>query len=172
MQDLGLHLVVGRDAGCVVAAQLLGRLLQREVEVVLHHQAKVRERPLVRVRVVQEPRDVARVRVPILGRLVERRLVAALGGVEQLCGRQDVLREQVGELVPRGLAVEGLDRVADVHLVLQQPVRRRLQIGQVGGEADDEQTRPGHVVDPQLTHPVVECPLAHLGGVVPGGRMR
>jgi hypothetical protein len=70
-----------------------------------------------------------------------------------------VVRQQLCELVAGIVAVERLDRVADVHLVGQQSIGRDLEIRQVFGRgrlADDEQPGPEDVVLPQLAHRVVE----------------
>ena len=63
-------------------------------------------------------------------------------------------RSEPGQLVAGRLAVERLDRVADVGLVLEQPPDRRLRVGRVRREADDREPRPGDVVFPQLAHVV------------------
>ena len=76
---------------------------------------------MARVRLVKEPSDLPRVPVPRIARLFEGRCVSAPRGGEQIGGRQDVLLEQTGELVPGCLTVERLDGVPDVDLVLQQP---------------------------------------------------
>jgi hypothetical protein len=68
-----------------------------------------------------------------------------------------VLGEQGGEAIGRLRPVEGLDRVADVLLVAKQPLERRLQVGQLRREGDDRQPRPGDVVLPELSQPVVKA---------------
>ena len=53
-------------------------------------------------------------------RFFEGRVVACLGCLQQLHGDADVAVQERGELVAGRIAVEGLDRVADVDLVSQQ----------------------------------------------------
>ena len=64
--------------------------------------------------------------------------------------------EELCELLAGLIAVVGLDRVADVGLVLHQPRDGGLQIGEIVDERDDRQPCPGDVVLPELSHLVLE----------------
>ena len=77
-------------------------------------------------------------------------LVAGLGRGDQIGGDEDVLRSSPVSAFAGGLAVERLDRVADVGLVLQQPADRRLGVRATRREADDREPRPRDVVFPEL----------------------
>ena len=83
-------------------------------------------------------------------------LVSGLGRGKQVDGAIDVALEELRELLAGLIAVVGLDRVADVGLVLQQPRDGGLQIGEVVHEGDDRQPCPGDVVLPELSHLVLE----------------
>src|SRR5262249_10199680 len=83
-----------------------------------------------------------------------------------LDGDEDVNAQQRSQLCAGLIAVEGLDRVTDVDLVLQQSGRGRRESSGSVGERDDCQARPRHVVLPQFAHRVVEL---DLGRVVRGG---
>lgn len=63
--------------------------------------------------------------------------IACDRGAAQRGGAGDVVLQERGELVPGGVAVERLDGVADVDLVLEEPLRRRVEIGEVGDRADN-----------------------------------
>ena len=98
------------------------------------------------------------------------RVVAGLGRDENCHGTRDVLLEQLGQLIACGLAVERLDRVADVDLIPQQSTFGRREVGIAAREADDRQARPGDVLLPQFPHAVVEgqllgCLSRHRGAV-------
>jgi hypothetical protein len=67
-------------------------------------------------------------------RLRELALVPALRGYERVDGAEDVLLEQLRELASGGGAVVGLDRVADVDLVVEQHLLLGREVRQV---ADD-----------------------------------
>jgi hypothetical protein len=63
-----------------------------------------------------------------------------------------VLAELRREGVPGSLAVERLDRVADVDLVPQQAADRRLRVWRSRRQADDREARPGDVILPEDAH--------------------
>ena len=109
---------------------------------------------------MQEVGDLVGVGVPGRARLGDLCLVAGLRGLQQGDRTEDVLLEQRCQAIAGGAAVVGLDRVADVDLIGQQPRLGGLQVRQAAGEADDRQARPGDVVLPQLAHRVVEGQLA------------
>jgi hypothetical protein len=68
------------------------------------------------------------VRVPLAAALLDQRLIAGLGRLQQRDRAEDVVLEQRGQAVAGGAAVVGLDRVPDVGLVLQQPGLGRREI--------------------------------------------
>jgi hypothetical protein len=51
--------------------------------------------------------------------------------------------------------------VADVDLILHQAVEVQLGIRLAANGADDIQTRPHHVIFPQLPHRIVKCGSCH-----------
>jgi hypothetical protein len=63
-----------------------------------------------------------------------------------------VVLQQRGELLAGGVAVERLDRVAEIHLVLQETLGRRGLVREITEGAHDEEPGPGDVVLPQLAH--------------------
>jgi len=101
---------------------------------------------------VEDGRDVVGVRQPARLRVGQLRLVAGLGGRDDVGRDQDVLAQELRHLVTRRLAVERLHGVADVVLVLEQPRDGGLGVGRAAFEADDREPRPGDVVLPQLAH--------------------
>ena len=113
----------------------------------------------------EEVGDLVAVAIP--GRLgrIDLRGVATLGGLQKRDRAGDVLLQQPRQLVAGGIAIERLDRIADIDLVAQKPRLGRREIRQIAGEADDREPRPGDVVLPQLAHPVVQDELlARLRG--------
>ena len=72
----------------------------------------------------EEVRDLVGDVVPAGVGVVERCRVPCLRGLQQLDRDGDVVVQQGGELVTGGRAVVRLDGIADVSLVLQQPLRR------------------------------------------------
>ncbi len=83
----------------------------------------------------------------------------AFAAQDDLGGDQDVKPELAGQLVAGRLAVERLDRVADVGLVAQQPPDGGLRVRSVGRQADDRQARPDDVVLPQASHVLAQREL-------------
>ena len=88
--------------------------------------------------------------------------VPCLGRRQDVRRRGDMLFEQGGQLIAGGGAVVGLDGVADVVLVLQQPLQGGVRLRVAAEDAEDGQARPGNVVLPQLTHGEAQGRL--LGG--------
>src|SRR5215216_1177417 len=129
LQDVPVDRVVVPDVRGVVAGEAVRRLGQGLVEVRAHHRAHLATTPVPRVGAMEEVGDLLAVLVPGLLGVVERLLVAGLGGHQEVDGAFDVLLEQRRELVAGLAPVEGLDRIADVVLVAQQSVQRRLQVG-------------------------------------------
>jgi hypothetical protein len=77
---------------------------------------------------------------------------AGLRRSDHVGGDQDVLAELRREGVPGRLAVERLDRVANVGLILEQSADGRRRVRRAGREADDHEPRPGDVVLPEDAH--------------------
>jgi hypothetical protein len=84
---------------------------------------------------VQEVGDLVGFGVPRRARLADGCLIARLRGLQQSDRAEDVLLEQGGQPVAGGAPVVGLDRVADVDLIGQQPCLSGLQVRQAAGEA-------------------------------------
>jgi hypothetical protein len=112
---------------------------------------------------MQKVRDVFGVGPPFFVERIRLRVVACFRGSDEIRGDQNVFFEQRRELVSRVLAVVRRDRAAKFGLVLQQPLCRRVFVRQISGGADDEEPSPRHVIDPQLSHSVVEL-ASGLGG--------
>src|SRR5262249_40093103 len=96
------------------------------------------------------------VRDPTRLRAADLRAVAALRRGDQIGGDQDVLAEELSELRADRLAVEGLDGIADVGLVAEQPRDGGARVGRIALEADDREPRPRDVVLPELAHVLPE----------------
>ena len=144
-ERLHVNLVVGRDVGRPVAVEAGERLLGREarcscsIDFISPGPHEPGFAP-ARNAAISSAFAVQRVDVGNCG------LVAGLRRGDQVCRDQDVLAEEPRQLLSGSVAVEGLDRVADVGLVPEQPPDGRLGVGRAGGEADDRQARPGDVV--------------------------
>ena len=65
--------------------------------------------------------------------------------------------QQFGQRCARLFTIEAGDRIADVGLVLQQPLGRHLRIRQVGHRAHDVEPCPGDMVHPQIAHGDMEA---------------
>ena len=94
-----------------------------------------RELPVARVDAVQHLRDVVGVLDPTGLGVGELGAVAGLGSGDHIGGDQDVRAQLTGQLVAGRLAIEGLDRVTDVGLVLKQPRDGRFGVGSAALEA-------------------------------------
>ena len=89
-------------------------------------------------------------------RCADQRRVAGFGGGSSATAPVMCSLSSAVSWLPAALTVVGLDRVADVDLVGEQPRLRRRQVRQVVREADDRQAGPGDVVLPELAHGVME----------------
>jgi hypothetical protein len=67
-----------------------------------------------------------------------------------------VFGEQGSQLIAGLIAIERLDRIADVHLVLQQTLCSGISVWQAGKGADDVDARPGNVIFPEFAHCLLE----------------
>ena len=154
---LAVDRVVVADVGVEVAREPVDGLLERLVEVRLHHRPHL---PRGQLRGFAPLRKSA-ISLPFAYQAScacpSAALSPAFAACEQRDGAEDVRAKQLGELRARGRAVVRPDRVADVRLVLQQARLGRRQVGQAAGEADDRQARPGDVVLPELAHVVVQA---------------
>ncbi len=155
-----MDLVVGRDVGGPASLEPGDRFLRRQGQMLGHLGLQPCERP-VGIDARQERRDVVRVAPPARLRVGELGLVAGLGGRDHVGSDQDVLAQLGGQLVPGRLAVERLDGVADVRLVLQQAADGRRRVRRAARQADDREARPGDVVLPEHAHVAAE---SRLGG--------
>ena len=144
--------VVRRDVCGPAALKPGDRLLRRQRQVLTHLGLHPRERPVARIDARQQGRDVVRVALPACLRVGQLRLVAGLGGGDHVGGDQDVLPELRRQRIPGCLAVEGLDRVAEVRLVSEQAADRRRRVRRPARQADDREPRPGDVVLPEDAH--------------------
>ena len=115
----------------------------------------------------QERGDVVGVGEPGVLGFAQCGIVTSFGRLHQVCGLGDVGAQEGRQLIASGRAVEGLHRVSDVVLVAQQPIGRRLGVGQTGQCLDDVESRPGNVLFPQFAHRLIQCYgcLGLLGGV-------
>jgi hypothetical protein len=97
--------------------------------------------------------------VPALVLARDLRIVAGLRRGHDARRDEDVILQQRRELAPRGRAVIRGDRIADVGLILQQPLRRRVLILRAGSRVDDEEPRIRDVIAPQPAHRILEVSL-------------
>jgi hypothetical protein len=95
--------------------------------------------------------DLVGVRVPALLGIGELRLVARLRGCDQVGGDQDVRPQLPRQRTPGGGAVEGLDGIADVGLVAEQPSDGCVGVRGARLETDDREPCPGDVVLTELS---------------------
>src|SRR5215212_10781355 len=91
---------------------------------------------------VQEPRHLIAVGEERRLGCRDRLTVAGRGGLKDRDRRVDVLLEERRQAVACLASVEGLDRVADVGLVLQQAGDGQLRIGDAADEVDDRPLGP------------------------------
>jgi hypothetical protein len=92
-----------------------------------------------------------------------------LRGSHKLARNGDMRLEQGGQLVPSGASVEVSHGIAEVDLVLHQPVEIGFRVGLSGDRTDDILAGPCDVIFLQLAHRIVECGFGHGD---PNGRCR
>ena len=109
LQDFALDRVVILDVRGIVALQPVRGLLQRQVQVGLHHGLHVAQGPVLRVSAVQEAGNFVGIVVPALAGRLDLGLVTRLGRRQKISRYQDVILEQRSQLVSGLLAVERLE---------------------------------------------------------------
>lgn len=75
-QNMIVKLVIVFDVGVVVPLQMVGRLLQRQVQMHLHAGLHVGQRPILRVGPTEKCRDLIRIGIPLCRRLIDLSFVA------------------------------------------------------------------------------------------------
>jgi hypothetical protein len=84
-----------------------------------HHQLHLIERPFVGVRAVQKCRDLVSVGIPACVSIGDPGRIPGFGGRQQIGRDQDVVAQQRRELATRRVAIERLDRISNIGLILQ-----------------------------------------------------
>lgn len=150
-QHVDMALVVSFDVRGPILPETGDHLLGREFQVFVQHLRHAGESPMG-IGPAQEGRDRVGVGVPFFARRVELGGVAALGGLDDVRGNEDMVAEQSGQLLSGIFPVEGLDGVADIVLVLQQPLGDLAGVLEPGQGADYEVPGVSDVVLPELAH--------------------
>ena len=148
LQRLVLYRIVLGDAVGVSAVQLLHRFVLRHPQVFKQHRLPLRLVP-VRVGAREECGNVGGVGIPLPARLPGGCGVSGLGRVHQLRRDLKVRRKQVLERLGCLRAVEGGKYRREVRRVAQQPPCHFVYVRIGKRRADDERSRPQHMICPE-----------------------
>src|SRR6185503_9223125 len=120
---LKMYLIIGSNRSCIVTIQLTCSFLESQVQVLSHHGLHLFERPVLCVRAVEKYGNLVSVGIPACDCIIQCGRISILCGLEYFSGNQNVISEQCRELFTSRIAIEWLNGIPNIILVLQQSLR-------------------------------------------------